>query len=198
MAGITSTPARSARSARTAPGLALAVLTCAGVLAAAGTAYALPSKAQWEADVKKAVAPAQQYLKERLPAEGDKPALVLDIDNTSLASEYDEGKPVKPTLELARYAKEHGASVQFVTNRKERGREETRRDLRAAGFPVDGLCMRQKGDDSSKEKMKTACREGIEERGATIVANVGNRDTDLAGGHAERTFKLPDYDGELS
>jgi hypothetical protein len=45
--------------------------------------------------------------------------------------------------------------------------------------------------------MKTNARIAIENSGYTIVANVGNSATDLAGGHAERTFKLPDYDGQL-
>ena len=44
---------------------------------------------------------------------------------------------------------------------------------------------------------KTAKRAEIEAKGYTIVANVGNNTTDLVGGHAERTFKLPDYNGEL-
>jgi len=27
---------------------------------------------------------------------------------------------------------------------------------------------------------------------ARLIANIGDRDSDLAGGHAERAFKLPD------
>ncbi|MFI1828874.1 hypothetical protein ACH41E_20840 [Streptomyces sp. NPDC020412] len=38
----------------------------------------------------------------------------------------------------------------------------------------------------------------IEAKGYTIIANIGNRPTDLVGGHAERTFKLPDYGGKLT
>ncbi|WP_342353759.1 hypothetical protein [Couchioplanes caeruleus] len=37
----------------------------------------------------------------------------------------------------------------------------------------------------------------MERRGYTIVASIGNSATDLGGGHAERTFKLPDYNGQL-
>jgi len=45
---------------------------------------------------------------------------------------------------------------------------------------------------------KTAKRAEIEKKGYTIIANIGNSPTDLVGGHAEKTFKLPDYDGQLS
>ncbi|QKW08748.1 acid phosphatase [Streptomyces sp. NA04227] len=176
-------------------GIGVTALAGAATLFAANSAFALPSEDEWKQDVAEAVAPAHSYLEERLPADGA--AIVLDIDNTSLATDYDEGAPIEATLELARFAKDKGASIRFVTNRKESGRESTLRDLRNAGFPVDGLCMRQSGDDSSKDEMKTNCRIGIEDEGLTIVANIGNRDTDLIGGHAERTFKLPDYDGEL-
>lgn len=45
---------------------------------------------------------------------------------------------------------------------------------------------------------KTGKRAEIEARGYTIIANIGNSPTDLVGGHAERTVKLPDYGGKLS
>ncbi|WP_431046904.1 HAD family acid phosphatase [Streptomyces sp. P1-3] len=186
---------RTSRTARR--GITTVSVTVTALLLAAGSATALPSKAQWLADVQAAVAPARDYLDQRLPAEGEKTAIVLDIDNTSLATDYDEGEPIEATLDLARFARDNGADVWFVTNRRESGREATLGQLDHAGFPVDGLCMRQPGDDSSKEEMKTNCRISIEDEGYTIVANVGNRSTDLMGGHSERTFKLPDYDGEL-
>jgi HAD superfamily, subfamily IIIB (Acid phosphatase) len=39
---------------------------------------------------------------------------------------------------------------------------------------------------------KTAARSDIDGRlGYTIIANAGDQDSDLRGGHAERTFKVP-------
>jgi HAD superfamily, subfamily IIIB (Acid phosphatase) len=38
---------------------------------------------------------------------------------------------------------------------------------------------------------KTKARIDIESRGFTIVANIGDQESDLVGGHAERAFKLP-------
>lgn len=121
---------------------------------------------------------------------------MLDIDNTSLGTDLDDRKPMKDTLDLACSAHDKGALVMRVTNRKESGREKTTAQLQDAGFPVDDLCMRQSGD-TSKVETKTSCRISIEKEGHTIVANIGNRSTDLEGGHAERAFKLPDFDGRL-
>ncbi|CCE07932.1 exported hypothetical protein [Bradyrhizobium sp. STM 3843] len=38
---------------------------------------------------------------------------------------------------------------------------------------------------------KTSKRVDIESRGFTIIASIGDQKSDLAGGHAEMTFKLP-------
>jgi hypothetical protein len=44
---------------------------------------------------------------------------------------------------------------------------------------------------------KTSQREAIEANGYDIIANIGNNTTDLSGGYADTTYKLPDYDGLL-
>jgi hypothetical protein len=43
----------------------------------------------------------------------------------------------------------------------------------------------------SAADFKTPIRERIEKEGYTIIANVGDQSSDLAGGHAEMTFLLP-------
>ena len=48
---------------------------------------------------------------------GTKLALNLDIDNTSLATYYDTGKPVAATLRLVKYAKSKGVYILFNTGR---------------------------------------------------------------------------------
>lgn len=54
------------------------------------------------------------------------------------------------------------------------------------------MTLKQPADPPSVSKFKTAAREKIENGGVyTIIANVGDQDSDLAGGHAERTFKVP-------
>ena len=98
----------------------------------------LPSKEEWLRQVTAALEPAQEFLTERLRNDGEDVAIVLDIDNTSLGTDLDDKKPMKDTLNLARFAHDKGALVMFVTNRKESGREKTTAELEDAGFPVDG------------------------------------------------------------
>ena len=102
-------------------------------------------------------------------------------------------------LDIAAYAHEHGAAVFFVTARPDILNGATRDNLQQVGYTVDGLYARSLGDVfGDPADFKTAKRAEIEGEGYTIIANIGNNASDLTGGHAERTFKLPDYDGQLS
>ncbi|MFL4945971.1 HAD family acid phosphatase [Streptomyces sp. MMS24-I31] len=173
---------------------------CVAVLAStAHASSSTPGKSQWESDVKQVAKPLGDYVRNRLgeAKDGDHLALVLDIDNTSIATHYDPGKPVEPILDVAEYAHEHHASILFATNRMSSDRDDTLKQLKNAGYTVDGLCMRTDKDDS-KADVKLGCRKHFEGKGYTLVANIGNRDTDFKGGHYEKGFKLPDYDGALS
>ena len=44
---------------------------------------------------------------------------------------------------------------------------------------------------ASAVDFKAPVRAGIEDEGRTIIANMGDQPSDLAGGHAERAFLLP-------
>ncbi len=167
---------------------------------AATTLAALPPYEQWTADVTVVCDEARRYLAGRLPAPGIRPAIVLDIDNTALQTRYRPGlqsPATGPVLAVARQAAAAGAAVFFVTARPELLRWATRENLRAVGYPVAGLHMRPWFDTRPDDVLKTSARAAIEAQGYRIVANIGNNDTDLRGGHAERTFKLPDYGGQL-
>jgi predicted secreted acid phosphatase len=164
------------------------------------SAQALPSYETWIADVTAVANQAGQYLRTRLPDSAARPAIVLDIDNTALQSTYRpalETPATGPVLDVARQAAASGAAIFFVTARPEILRWATENNLKNVGYPVAGLSMRPWFDFDSDDKLKTAARTAIERQGYTIVANIGNNDTDLVGGHAERTFKLPDYDKQL-
>jgi predicted secreted acid phosphatase len=164
-------------------------------------AASLPSFSTWIADVTTVTNQASAYLATRLPDPTIKAAIVLDIDNTSLESEYVGGLPTPATptvLALAKQAKAAGAAVIFVTARPEIIKALTKDNLKQVGYPNDGLYMRGTFDFSSDLTLKTNARIKIEKAGYTIVANIGNNTSDLDGGHAERTFKLPDYNGQLS
>lgn len=100
---------------------------------------------------------------------------------------------------MARYAQEHGVSLFFVTARPGIIYLPTEYNLEHDGYDVSGLYVRDLFDlFKDVAAYKTAQRVDIENKGYTIIANIGNSATDLTGGHAEKTFKLPDYDGQLS
>ncbi|MEV6830995.1 HAD family acid phosphatase [Amycolatopsis sp. NPDC051102] len=167
----------------------------------ATAAASAPAYATWIADVTAITTPAAQYLEQRLGVPGGRPAIVLDIDNTSLETYYSGGlttPAVKPVLALATLAKAKGTAVFFVSDRTELLRWPTEGNLKAVGYAFDGLYLRPLFNFDPVQANKTKARAAIEQAGYTIVANIGNNTTDLDGGHAERTFKLPDYGGTLS
>ncbi|GHG56961.1 HAD family acid phosphatase [Streptomyces griseocarneus] len=160
--------------------------------------------ATWLRDVQAVVDQATPYVTARTAEAGTrKQAIVLDIDNSSLETDFHwttfPTPAIKPVLELTRYAHSRGAAVFFVTARPGILDSVTDWNLRQVGYPVSGLYVRHLPDlFQGVSTYKTAKRAEIEAKGYTIIANIGNNSTDLVGGHAERTFKLPDYDGKLS
>ncbi|MER6326310.1 HAD family acid phosphatase [Streptomyces coelicoflavus] len=158
----------------------------------------------WQRDCRAVMDAALPYLKERIAdsAPGEKQAIVLDIDNTSLETDFGFSYPQpanRPVLEAARYAQEHGVALFFVTARPGIIEAPTEWNLAHAGYESSGLYVRGFLDlFKDVAEYKTEQRAEIESNGYTIIANIGNSATDLSGGHAERTFKLPDYDGQLS
>jgi len=82
--------------------------------------------------------------------------------------------------------------VFFITGRREGERAWTERNLSNAGYSGwEALVMKPETLDATAAAYKAAARADIESNGFTIVANVGDQQSDLDGGHAERSFKLP-------
>ncbi|CAL9475505.1 HAD family acid phosphatase [Streptomyces sp. enrichment culture] len=158
----------------------------------------------WQRDCQAVMDQALPYVKQRIAdaRPGEKQAIVLDVDNTALETDFGFSFPQpanKPVLEVARYAEERGVDLFFVTARPGIIHAPTEWNLDQAGYESSGLYVRGFLDLFRKvAEYKTAQRAAIERKGYTIIANIGNNPTDLSGGHAERTFKLPDYDGQLS
>jgi hypothetical protein len=162
----------------------------------------LPPYEVWQADVAKEMNAAKDFIKSKQVEPGTKPAIILDIDNTAKEVTYKKLQlphPAnKPVLEVAQLAKQKGMAVIFVSSRSELLRPTTQQSLEAVGYPVDELHLRNLTDFRPTVELKTEFRkEAEEDDGYTIVANIGNNQKDLDGGHAERTFKLPDYNGQL-
>ncbi|MGY3133404.1 hypothetical protein ACVWZM_004086 [Bradyrhizobium sp. USDA 4501] len=100
--------------------------------------------------------------------------------------------PIKPTLDLFNLAKSKGVKMYFISARREDQRDATVRHLTANGYKDwNDLILKQPADPKDVSKFKSAAREKIEASGKKIIANVGDQYSDLAGGHAERAFKVP-------
>ena len=101
---------------------------------------------------------------------------------------------IVPTLQVFQQAAAQGVAVFFLTGRPENQRAATERNLRAVGY--DGFAKLYMVPDgqhfASAADFKAPIRAQLEQQGYTIIANMGDQPSDLAGGHAERSFLLPD------
>ncbi|WP_217235029.1 HAD family acid phosphatase [Streptomyces sp. AC555_RSS877] len=173
--------------------------TATATAAAADVDYAT-----WQQDCQALMGQALPYLKQRIAntKPGEKQAIVFDIDNTTLETDFGFSYPSpanQPVLDVAEYAQDHGVALFFVTARPGIIYSLTDYNLEHVGYEVSGLYVRSFVDlFKDVAAYKTAQRVDIESKGYTIIANIGNNATDLSGGHAEKTYKLPDYEGQLS
>ncbi|KRD18727.1 MULTISPECIES: HAD family acid phosphatase [unclassified Streptomyces] len=205
---ITMTAVATAAATALAVPVGAQAATAAGASTAAATASASAAAdvdyATWQQDCQTVMNQALPALKQRIAAAkpGEKQAIVFDVDNTTLETDYGFSYPSpanKPVLEVAKYAQEHGVSLFFVTARPGIISGVTDYNLKSVGYKVSGLYVRGFLDlFKDVAAYKTAQRVTIESKGYTIIANIGNSATDLSGGHAETTYKLPDYNGQLS
>lgn len=121
---------------------------------------------------------------------GEKQAVVLDIDNTSLETDFGFSYPQpanRPVLEVAEYAQEHGVALFFVTARPGIIEAPTEWNLAHAGYESSGLYVRGFLDlFKDVAEYKTEQRAEIESKGYTIIANIGNSASDLSGATPRR------------
>ncbi|WP_201258102.1 HAD family acid phosphatase [Piscirickettsia litoralis] len=102
---------------------------------------------------------------------------------------------IKPTLVLYNFAKANGVAIFFVTGRTEMYRKATMKNLKEAGY-ISWQQLDLKPNSYNKPSVidyKQSRRKAIEAKGYDIVLNIGDQYSDLAGGYADRTYKLPDY-----
>ncbi|WP_086819214.1 HAD family acid phosphatase [Allokutzneria sp. NRRL B-24872] len=164
---------------------------------------------------------ARRWLERRLAEGVKNPAIVLDIDDTSeltygFEAERDFGfdqaafdkainagefPAIEPTRELTQWASKRGVHVYFLTGRKENVREGTVNSLRKNGFPEPKALFLKPLDkplpwlacglSCNTVQYKSGTRAHLESQGETVLLSVGDQYSDLEGGHAERTVKLP-------
>lgn len=101
------------------------------------------------------------------------------------------GTAIQPTFALYRRAHDCGVPVFFITGRPSAIQSITETNLRNAGYDEAWQGLYCKPSDKTTETFKSAIRAGIEQHGYDIIANVGDQESDLDGGHADRDFKLP-------
>jgi predicted secreted acid phosphatase len=101
---------------------------------------------------------------------------------------------IQPTLDTYNMAKSLGTAVFFISGRDEGQRAATEQNMQSAGYTgYTRLILAPVGVQyASAADFKAPQRASIEAEGYTIVANIGDQPSDLAGGHSERTFLLPD------
>jgi predicted secreted acid phosphatase len=176
---------------------------------------------RYQADFAEVAARATAYLEARA-AKVTRPAIVLDIDETSLSNwpayklngwgrvlngdcnleqgpcglrawqALGQSKALAPTLVLAKRAKALGVAVFFISGRPQALREATERNLREQGYEFEEVIVFPEGASfKSAVDFKAPERRKITERGYTILLSMGDQESDLNGGYAERTFKLP-------
>lgn len=153
---------------------------------------------------------AQVNFKHKKP---QKLAIVLDIDETVLSNYnsieshdfgYDKvaffkdiqkakNPALKPMLSLYKDSLKNNIAVFFVTGRHQSEKQFTINNLKYAGFTTwTGIYFRPKNyNEQSIIPYKTAAREAITKEGYTIIASIGDQKSDLIGGYAKQTFKLP-------
>jgi acid phosphatase len=100
---------------------------------------------------------------------------------------------IKPALDLFNAAKAKGVAVFFITGRRDRERQATLWNLDRAGYEGWAKLVTRPDDDAhpTVEAYKTEERRKLAEAGYTIIATVGDQQSDLDGGFAECTFKVP-------
>ncbi|MBM3462941.1 MAG: acid phosphatase [Armatimonadetes bacterium] len=167
---------------------------------------------KWDDDISKITDDARRHLEARRAAVS-KPALVLDIDETALSNWHyfnDHDFAVLPgpitkwlsesrdtqiagTGNLFRFAVSKQVAVFFITGRKESLRAATEKNLENAGY--NGYTALHLEPEAYKDEsvigFKSSTRRDIQAKGYTILVNVGDQESDLAGGYAEKTYKLP-------
>jgi predicted secreted acid phosphatase len=170
---------------------------------------------QYDYDIAKAINKAHNYLQKRIDENknNQKLAIVIDVDETAIsnyslmlnndfgatkqilqAQWSDTNLPAIPaTLQLYNFAKANKVQLFFVTGTGEQYRKATEQKLRHAGYKNwKQLFMRNVSDPkSSAIEFKSSIRKKIIAKGYDIVLNLGDQYSDLAGGYADYSVKIP-------
>lgn len=169
---------------------------------------------QYERDIAAVAAQAGAWIEQRSARRGagERLAVVFDLDETLFLNlphiraqdfgyvpavwetwvQSASAPPIEPVREVYRLAQRLRLEVFFITGRPERHRVPTERNLGAIGCgEYARLICKPDGHRGTSAEYKIAARQALAREGFTIIANLGDQRSDLAGGHSERSFKLP-------
>ncbi|MDB6167869.1 MAG: acid phosphatase [Verrucomicrobia bacterium] len=168
---------------------------------------------EYDRETAAVAAQAGEWLEQRVKRGGAHLAIVFDLDETLFSNlplirgqdfAYNavtwnawvaDGKaPAIPAVrDLYLRARALKVEIIFITGRHERHRAGTEKNLRAIGCgDYTRLILKPDGSSETTGAFKLAARRRLESEGHVIIANIGDQDSDLEGGVAERGFKLPD------
>jgi acid phosphatase len=176
---------------------------------------------RYDREVARIAYEAQEFLEMRA-GQVTKPAIVLDVDETTLSNwpayrvngwarilnggcdlrqgpcglrawqSMGQAAALKPMLAMAQRAHGLGVAVFFLSARPAELHDVTEQNLRAVGYPIDGVIVYPPGAHfSGAQEFKAPQRQRLTEQGYSIILSASDQASDLAGGFAERTFKLP-------
>ena len=139
-------------------------------------------------------------------------AIVFDIDETLLSNtksleKYHFGgdkvvfneitkaadaDPIHSVINIYNWAKQHHVAVYLVTGRSELFKKETVLNLQKAGVNGwDGLYFWPHDSNLSVQRFKANMRDELQKEGKLIILNIGDQHSDLIGGNARKSIKLP-------
>jgi len=145
---------------------------------------------------------------------GCKPTVVFDIDDTlvSFYPYYNEVQtdwrynketfrefwsqckppPIEPIKTLYNELVAQGIPIVLISGREATLKEETLTCLAKDGYPApSAMYLRNPDQKQPAAELKAEYRAQIEKQGNVIVANIGDQQADIAGGHQRKAFLVP-------
>jgi acid phosphatase len=188
-----------------------AVASAASVRTATTPAQLRAAKAAYDKAITAGFAKATKQLDAQLAKHPKKPTVVLDIDETTMSNwtclnavDFDlvgiancvvNGTSVAypAAKRFIKHARARKVALAFITGAPQIVCAGRRRNLVAQGIQGPFTLVCRPADDHADTLVpyKSKARKALQKKGATIVLNVGDQQSDLAGGAAKATVKLP-------
>jgi predicted secreted acid phosphatase len=192
--------------------LVLAAFASAATVRTASTPAQLRAgKAAYDKAITAGFAKATKQLDAQLKKHPKKPVVVLDIDETTMSNwaclnavDFDlsglatcvvGGTSVAypAARSFIKHARARKVALAFITGAPQIVCAARRKNLIAQGIkgPFTLVCRPSTDTGDTLVPYKSGARKALQKKGATIVLNVGDQPSDLAGGAAKATVKLP-------